>query len=210
MRYTRPLDDILGQKSKVRILRHLSGIKAETSGRRIAADVHMSPTVVHRALADLVEQGVVMMRTVGNVHLFGLDRGNFLVETVLLPLFRQEAGLTEAAVSEVVRMAGEGVISVVLFGSVAVGREVPRSDIDFLIIAADSAAAKRLDAALLDGAPEFIGRFGNAPSPYVVTKREFICRYRRGDPLIREAVRTGRVVHGDSIAEVLAGGAAFA
>jgi len=203
MKYTRPLDDILGQKSSVRVLRYLADGMVEDSGRQIASAVGMSPTVVHRALGDLVAQGVVRTRRVGNTHLFALDEKNYLVEEMLLPLFGEERKLTERLALEVARTATPDAVSVILFGSVAAGSEQAYSDVDLLVIAEDSRAKKRLAASFSENAGDFMARFGNVLSPYIITRHDFKHRYRRGDGLIKAAVRQGRLVHGEPISEVV-------
>ena len=79
MKYSRPLDDLLGQKSKVKILRHLANTRLEMSGRQVAADIGMSPWACHRALQDLTDQGVLVMRNIGRAHLFRLNEESYVV-----------------------------------------------------------------------------------------------------------------------------------
>jgi DNA-binding IclR family transcriptional regulator len=51
-----------GGTYKVKILRHLANTRLEMSGRQIASDIGMSPWACHRALQDLTDQGVLVMR----------------------------------------------------------------------------------------------------------------------------------------------------
>lgn len=97
MKYSRPLDDLLGQQSKVKILRHLANTRLEMSGRQIAADIGMSPWACHRALRDLSDQGALVMRNVGRTYLFRLNEESYVVEELLLPLFQKEKQLLEEA-----------------------------------------------------------------------------------------------------------------
>lgn len=207
MRYTNPLDGILGQKSKVKILRYLTGGRTEASGRQIASDIKMSPTVCHRALNELVSQGIILTRRTGNIHLFRLNQENYMVEKMLLPLFSKEREVTRVLAKEVSKEIGEDVVSIILFGSVARGEEEPYSDIDLLAVTQNKESKAKLKSLFSKRQEDFIRRFGNVLSPYIVTKADFKRRYQQNDPLIREAVKTGQLILGKRVSEVLLSGA---
>ncbi|MFZ3063590.1 MAG: nucleotidyltransferase domain-containing protein [Actinomycetota bacterium] len=206
MKYTNPLDDILGQKSKVKILRYLSKDNTEASGRQIAADVKMSPTVCHRALNELVSQGIISTRRTGNIHLFRLNMDNYMVEKMLLPLFKKESGMMRMLAKEVSKEIREDVISIILFGSLARRAEEPYSDIDLLVVAQNAESKEKLKTFFSKRQDDFIRRFGNVLSPYIITRTDFKRRYQKNDPLIREAVKTGQLFFGKRVSEVLLGG----
>ena len=74
----KPLDDIFGQYSKVKILRFLIKSQAQLNGREIAKNVGLSHVKVHTALKDLTKQGVVNMHSVGSSLVYWLDEEHFL------------------------------------------------------------------------------------------------------------------------------------
>jgi len=203
MKYSKALDDLLGQKSKLKILRHLSNTKMEMSGRQIASEIGMSPWVCHQALKELSAQGVVLMRNVGNTHLFRINERNYLVAEVLMPLFEAEEGLLDAAISEIVQGLEDRITSIVLYGSISRGEEEPTSDFDLLVVVPTSNDTKSAEDFFAIKNDYFISRFGNVLSPLILAAREFQERYRGGDQLIREIANTGRVVYGKSISEVI-------
>jgi len=203
MKYSKALDDLLGQKSKLKILRHLSNTKMEMSGRQIASEIGMSPWVCHQALKELSAQGAVLMRNVGNTHLFRINERNYLVAKVLMPLFEAEEGLLDAAISEIVQGLTDRITSIVLYGSISGREEKPSSDFDLLVLVPTSHDKKSAEDFFAAKNDYFISRFGNVLSPLILSAREFQERYGGGDPLTREIISTGRAIYGKSISEVI-------
>jgi len=203
MKYSRPLDDLLGQQSKVKILRHLANTRLEMSGRQIASDIGMSPWACHRALQDLTNQGVLVMRNMGRTYLFRLNEESYVVEELLLPLFEKEKHLLEAAIREMVDGLSESIVSIILYGSVSRGEERPSSDLDVLVLVSTDADQDQMQELFAEKNDYFMSRFGNVLSPIILSIAEFRQRYRRGNGLLREIVDTGRVIHGRLSAEVL-------
>lgn len=203
MKYSNPLDDLLGQKSKVKMLRHLSNTGLEMSGRQIASDIKMSPWACHQALRDLTEQGVLLMRNVGRTYLFRLNERSYQVEELLLPLFQKEKDLLKAAIQEIVDGISDSIVSIVLYGSILRGEERPSSDFDLLILVPTRANKEPVQEIFDQKNDYFISRFGNVLSPLILSVAEFRERYHGNDALIREVVDAGRVVYGKLFSEVL-------
>ncbi len=203
MKYHQPLDDLLGQRSKVSILRHLCRTRAELSGRQLAVDLNLSPWACHLALQELVDQGVLAMRAVGHAHLFRLNEGNYVVEQLLQPLFEREANLLEDAVRHIVADLPDSVVSVILYGSVARREERPYSDIDLLVLVAATREHEPVQDLFDRKNESHVGRFGSVLAPLILPVAEFRRRFRQGDALLREIARTGRPIFGASIAEVI-------
>jgi len=203
MKFHHPLDDLLGQKSKVRILRHLARTRAEWNGRQIAADIGMSPWVCHQALKELCAQGVVQMRNVGNTHLYRLAEQHYLVAEVLLPLFQEEREALQRAIEELTAGLDGSISSVILYGSVARGEEEPFSDVDLLVVIPNEGNREAMRDCLVSRGEVFASQFGNMPSHLILGADEFREKYRRQDPLIGEIVSTGRVIYGQTLSELL-------
>lgn len=138
------LEEVLGTKAKIRILRVLSREPARRySGNALAREIDMSPNTVHRALDDLAAAGVVDILERPGSHDVQLSERTPL-SGPLHALFEEEDRLGERIV-EALRDrlieapdAGEGSggpITVVLFGSLAEGTAGATSDVDLLIVA---------------------------------------------------------------------------
>ena len=207
MKFYQVLDDLLGQHSKVKILRYLCQTRLEMSGRRIAKDLGLSPWACHLALRQLTDQGVLTMRNVGRTCLFCLNEGNYVAAKLLLPLFTGEAHLLQNAIEELTAGLDKSIISVILYGSVARKQEHPFSDLDLVVLVPSDASRKKVRALFESSEESFIARFGNRLSPLILPVAEFRKRYRNRDPLIMDVVNTGRVVSGQLITEVIRHGA---
>ncbi len=199
-----PLDGILSQLSKVKILRFLMNTQAEFNGREIASAVGLSHVACHNALKDLVRHGIMSMRRVGRSHLYALDFDNILVTDLLKPLFNGERNVTGAMTSFIIESIGQNnILAVILFGSNAKGTARPDSDYDVLIIVSDAQALRKSKACMDELEDTISMRYGNRLSPVVMTGNTFLTRYKKQDTLIKEVVETGKVLYGMSIGEVL-------
>lgn len=93
MKLTNILEEVLGQKSKIKILRCLFKRKMEMTGRQVAQFCGLNHRTCQLALRDLEQQGIVVMRRVGKSNLFKLKQDNYLIGQLLGPLFEQEEHL---------------------------------------------------------------------------------------------------------------------
>ena len=90
MRITKPLDSILNTEAKMKILRFLCRTGAEWNGSQIAKEIGMTPAASHSALNELVKEGIILMRNMGNTHVYNLKEDNYIVSDLLKPLFSKE------------------------------------------------------------------------------------------------------------------------
>lgn len=198
------LEGLLGQRSKVAVLRVLCR-EAELTGREIGRKAGLSPRAAQQALLELYAAGVVHRKAAGASYLFSLNRERYVVKNILVPLFEGEQRLA-AAMTEELRKAlpGKGVVSVIMFGSVARGESGRGSDLDIMILLEDSVDARKAVAGVRDKGGEFLSKFGMVLSPHIVHRREFVSRFDKKDKLVQNVVREGRVVYGKHFEEVLA------
>jgi len=204
MKYSQPLDDLLGQKSKVRILRYLANSGLELNGRQIAYEIGMSPWVCHQALGELQDQGILVMRNVGNTHLYRINREHYLVRELLLPLFQKEQRLLDTVIAAITDGLPASVVSLILYGSVARSEEEPFSDIDILAVTATEEDVPLVEQFFLQKNEAIVPCFGNTLSALVMSSAELSSRLDAGEPLITEILQTGRVIYGARLAEFLA------
>mgnify|MGYP001084750544 CR=1 FL=1 len=76
MRVHDPLDKILNNEVKIKILRFLCKTEAEWSGRQIAQEMKVSPAACHKALRELNNEGALLLRSVGRSYLYRLNKEN--------------------------------------------------------------------------------------------------------------------------------------
>lgn len=203
MIFREPLTKVLGSRPKVRLLRHLLRLRSEETGRELARALDLDHKTCHAALGDLAAQGVVRRRRAGRAFLYRIEEESFLVKNILRAAFRTEETLRERYLGEFLRQLEAPPLSAILFGSVARGEERAGSDVDLLLVVRGNAAAVDVEAAVDRIAVSLSLRFGNVPQVVVMPLSEFRRRAGAGDPFLSEVLRTGRVVKGRSLSELM-------
>lgn len=204
MRTKHLLEDYLGQKSKVAILRILYR-GTELTGREISRKADLSPRAAQQALQELYTTGVIHRKAVGASYLFSLNRSRYVVENILSPLFESEQGLGAAMINELRKaLPNKGIVSIIMFGSVARGESKQGSDLDIIIVLENSLDVRKITAGVQDKGGKFLAKFGMILSPHVIRHRDFISRFDKKDKLIRNVIKEGRVIFGKHFEEVLA------
>lgn len=203
MRFREPLNDILGRRSKVVLLRHLVLYRRESTGRDLARETGLDHKTCHEALRDLRRHRVVDLRTIGTATAYSLRADHPIVREVLKPAFEWERNLIDRFARDVRKLLGRDALSIILFGSVAKGTEEPESDVDLLIITRDRAAARALDRKVGPPMVQLANVYGRVPQFIIRDARSFRAGYLRGDPLFSEIVAAGRVLAGLPLREIL-------
>lgn len=203
---TRFVEDVLGQRSKVAVLRVLMREGAVT-GRAASRKAGLSPRAAQLALRDLERVGVIRRRILGGAHLFSLNERRFGVAEGLRSLFAVESALP-AAIAERLSawLPRRQVLTLGIFGSVARGQSLPGSDLDLLVVVREAAAIATTRALLEDHQEEFQEAFGMRLSPHLIARRELAARFDRKDPLILNLIRESWILRGSSLGELVADG----
>lgn len=205
MRFSYPLDKILGQRSKIKILRYLSRYSSEFTGREIARAIGFSHPVTHSALASLQEEGVVLMRRSGRSLLFSLAKDHRLVKEIILPLFQKEARFKEKIIQFIAKKIKHPIESMILYGSIVKDREKPVSDIDLLFVLPSDVPTGKVEKKLLELNADIVKQYGNQLSPLVISRKEFLKRLKKKDKLLQTILKEGEVLYGKSISELIIG-----
>lgn len=208
-----PLNDILGTRSKVSVLRELVRRDEPVTGREAARLAHLSHGSAQDALQELLELGVVRRREGGRAHLYRLNREHYLVQHALEALFRTERrsiqelfDRLQKALSTAAQESGIEIVSAMIFGSVARGEDRPDSDLDLLIVHALDGGDDRPLREELPGALEPIeSLFGHTIAPVVVSSGELREMEAREAPLAVDARDEGRRVYGTYVDEIVDG-----
>jgi DNA-binding transcriptional ArsR family regulator len=201
MRFLYPLDDLLGSRAKVRILRFLAASPGEHSGREIARRIDMGETPTSRALKSLADTLVVVYRSDGHTHRYRLNRGYALVRETLLPLFEAEARQLDRAVEFLLEGLQDKIQCILVYGSAVRIDQGWASDLDLLVIVPSDEEVAPTQAAMDGRDAAFLDLYGVA-SPQVFSAGDAARRLRGGEAWIQEALRRGRVVWGSLPTEV--------
>ena len=206
MKVRHVLDDIVGQASKVALLRELYfALKPET-GRRLAILAGLSPRASHQTLATLVNLGLVRQTPAGNALLFSLDRGHPIVQKAISPLFDYEKGREEevfGAIKQWMKISPRQYLSLILFGSAGTRKEKASSDIDLLCVVPNAPYAEKARQSGESLATMIKEQYSKTLSFHVLTTKEFRERYRSGNDYVRDAVESGTLLEGKLVSELM-------
>ncbi len=203
MNFTDPLNQILGQLSKIKILRYLIRVNVAMNGREIAKAVGLSHVKCHAALKELAEQGMISMRRIGRSNVYEIQQDHLVVKDWLKPLFREEEKLKNRLARMIISCLTIKPESIILFGSVARKQDQPGSDIDLLFIMPGGTDLKKCGREVADAAEEVTQLFGNQLSPLCMGRKTFLRKLEKGEHFAEEIAKTGEVIYGKSITELL-------
>lgn len=168
------LEDILGSRTNIGILRYLSAIRGGLSGNEIATRLGMQQSSARQSLERLVAAGIVTRHDIGKSAAYELDYDLVFTQTVLLPLFHAESQLRDTLIGHLVHNASSLFPlprAVILFGSLARGAR-DFHDIDLLCIVSQSKDKALLHDAIATDFEEIRRQYRVPVSPVVVTERE--------------------------------------
>lgn len=199
------LEELLGSKVQIAVLKALSLFWKGMTGRRIAREAGVSVRAAQLALQKFVDLGLVTHRAMGNSYLYQLNRDHVLVQEGILPLISLERDLQDRILQQVWEAASPDVVSLWLFGSVARGEETARSDLDVCIIVRQAATKKHVLQRLSEKAVALSRTHSVAVSPVIFSLGEFRKLWQTHDSFVRELGRTGQIWKGPALAELMAG-----
>ena len=194
MRLVVPFDDILHGRAAVRVLRALALFPTkEFTGREVAREAAVSPSVAVGELDRFLVHGLVRRRSAGRAHLWKLDPSH-RIAAKLRELFefeyRLDQDLRQTLAQGVRRIPG--VQRAILFGSMGRGEGTPESDVDLLLIVDSSSRKGPAMEALGPLRRTVLDQFGSRLSPIIYAQQEW--RSRKAPSLVRSIEREGRVV----------------
>ncbi len=191
MRFHEIYEKILGNKTKVKILRLMFEYHDKTfSEHELSRFANVPQPTIHRNMGELVNSNLIMFSRMGKMNLFRLNKESLLHNTIQ-QLFKVEKHII-AELERVITKAFEDeddVTSVSLYGSVLKGLEREDSDIDVFVVVADDANMEKIDTLIEELGNVVRNRFGNPLSCIVKKKREL---RKIKHKQIYEQVRGGR------------------
>ena len=208
MRLNSPLDKILNNETKIRVLRILCRTAGEMSGRQMAKMAGVTPKTAHEILQDLLREGVLIMRAAGKTHLFRLHEERAIVHEVLKPLFLEEKILSER-LFDVIRgvikksMLRDDILSVALFGSVHAKTERSTSDVDLLVVVKTAEFKKKAETLFSDIDQRLSSQWGNLISPYINSIAELRTNAKKKTGPVPHILKSYQLIYGDRLEKLL-------
>jgi len=207
MRIHQPLNKILNNETKVKVLRFLYSNDIEWSGRRIAREIQISPATCHKALQELYSEGILLLRNVGKTYLYQFNHENYVAKKLLHPLFKKEERLLKV-ISRLLRdefseKVKERIVSIALFGSVEKREDRPDSDINLLVLVSRAKDKEKIEKAFDNLNEKTVRLFGKIMSPYIESVSGFRRKYRQGLPVVREIVQSHKLISGKPLGKAI-------
>ena len=207
MRVHDPLNKILNNEVKVKILRFLCRTEAEWSGRQIAQEIKVSPAAAHKALRELNNERALLLRSVGRSYLYRLNSENFIILELLKPLYEKENKIPEQVYAEIVRnissLVINDIISMAVFGSMKRKKEKSTSDIDLLVLIKNEESGEKVEEDFGRVNEKIVSRYGNTVAAYIQTLEEFRSKYKKGLALIKNILKFHSLIFGKPLETLL-------
>jgi predicted nucleotidyltransferase len=196
MRPTHTVEEILGSRSRIVVLRVLRGVGVPLNASQIAARTGLTRPAVASVLADFADMGIVQSSSAGRANVHTLVRDNALVVRLIEPLFSAEELLPEELLAKLRDAFCDTADSVVLFGSYARGDQNADSDVDLALVARDPGAKELLERTAAARGSEFRRQFGATLSPLIYDASEAAALHATAPGLFESIGRDGIVLSG--------------
>ena len=198
MKFTRPLDDIFTAPSNVKVLRILARSEIQMTGRQVAQMAGLNAMTCQNTLNRLCDMQLVSFRGVGSANLHWLDKNNFLVNKLILPLFADEGSLLDSLLEPTIKALSVVATRIRLFGSTARGDEKFGSDIDLCVVVRAKKDIFRAQVLVDQELIRITDESGIVPTILLWTEKEYKDRVRRKDALVMKIIREGRSLLNDN------------
>ncbi len=190
------LEQILGAKSKIAVLRCLFHSRLGYSGSAIAKQTGVGLFAVQNTLATLESIGLVEVERGKVEHRYKLNMHHYLVANGLRALFEGERRMRAALARDLAELLEGKVTAAGLFGSFARGAARAGSDIDLLIVVQNRKEHERASHILSDAQSGLTKKYGWPVQPVIFELRRLLSRRSNGPALLDEAARDWQHVAG--------------
>lgn len=197
------ISELLGGRVQITVLKLLFFHEEGLTGRGLANLVGCSTFKMQKVLEILVSQGLVTKSVVGRAHTYRTNGEHILMQKVIRPLIDFEKSLFSDLGKLIMKFLDIKPLSIILYGSVARGDELPNSDLDLFLIYGNEVtqhSIRHIGDTLMEVIPR---KYGNPVSIRRSCVSDFQNRANKKDPLIRNIIREGRVIAGLSLSELL-------
>lgn len=195
------LEDVLGSRSKVRILKALSAGR-EMQLSEISKSAKTPLSVVHRSLKDLVETRTLIVRKVGKTHLYQINKSSHIARSIIT-LLAEEKTVFDRLLKEYVDMVKSvGILNMTLFGSFARGEKEP-GDIDILVVCMSGKAGIKEKVAETEGT--LLEKYDIRVSSIVIEEKELKEKAQRNEGFIINIIAEGKRLYGRDLEELAYG-----
>lgn len=201
----KPLDYIFATWSNIAVLRVLSNVKTPLSGREIAKLSGMSAPSALESLSSLENLNVIIRQRGGREHFFTLNRENYFVKKVIIPVITSEKKFLREIFREIKNNLQDFALSAILFGSTARGEEEVQSDFDLCIVYQGITNRKKIENVIPKLREILHQKYGVSLAPFLITKKEFFSKAKNKLSPVNNIVKEGKILFGQSISDLING-----
>ena len=196
------LEQVLGTRSKVAVLRTLFHCKLGYSGAAISRQTGAALFAVQKTLVSLEGIGLVDVERGAVENRYRLNIRHYLVEHGLRALFEGERYMPRALARELGRLLEGKVIAAGLFGSFARGAARAGSDIDLFVVVKTLRDKEGVSRILADVQADMTRRYGWPVQAVIFERRRLIQGLAKGQTLLDEAAGDWQHVAGMTAREL--------
>ncbi len=190
------LENILGSKSKIKILRAMMRNEERAySLDDVAKLTGLSCGAAYPAIQQMLESRFIIKRKAGKTPLYQINKSHFLMKPVRRILNVEKYGYVGIARRFSDKLGKKGVYAVVLFGSAARGEITEKSDIDILVVC-DGPEAKKAEASKIAG--KLLEKYDVEISVIAIGLNEVNKRVKKFDNFIINVFNEGILLFGDN------------
>lgn len=189
------LEDILGSKAKIKILREIcKNPNREFTVDDISRTVGIPYGTAHPAVHGLIQTKILNSKKSGHSTLVSLNDSHVLARD-LRALLKKEGYAYKGIAKEFTKNVSKTKIrNIILFGSVARGEVLYPGDIDIMIIHKSGFQKQGVEQTIR----ELMERFDVLISPIYISDHEFKDKINRFDTFILHVIDEGIVLYGDN------------
>lgn len=203
MIFNKTVLNLFGSRTAVKVLETLANHEGMFSGRALARMAGINHQACLNELRKLRDLGVIKDAGQGRNVLFFLNRENMVVKEAVLPVFTAEKRIISELARDIKKIKTPGIVSIILFGSVAKGSDDAGSDIDILVVVNEREDNLKVADEISLNETDFVKKYGNVLSPVIMSRSEFKSGFRNKNSLITDIIKTGRTIAGKDISELI-------
>jgi predicted nucleotidyltransferase len=192
------LEQVLGARSKIAVLRSLFNSKLGHSGGAIARQTGVGLYAVQKTLATLEGIGLVDVERGPVENRYRLNTQHYLVANGLSTLFEGERRMPQALARELGALLKGKVISAGLFGSFPRGAARAGSDIDLFVVVQTLKKKEQISQMLTDAQADLTRRYGWPVQAVIFERRHLVHGLSKGQPLFDDAAANWQHVTGQT------------
>jgi predicted nucleotidyltransferase len=181
----------LDSKTKQKIIGFLLKHEALMSEREIAAVSGVSHMSINRIMRELAKTNFVHFVRAGRAHLWRVNRASYAFHVfsgLFTALSQNTTSLEDLKRTILDKLPLSSIENLILFGSIATGKERFDSDIDLFIQVKDESKKQEIAQAVEGLALLCLEKYGNPLSPYILTEKEW---KERGNLKLAEKIKKG-------------------